>query len=119
MDCIPLHIFYGKKDNLTNNTYYPNENDKVFFALMEPNQRFEDAILKKAFVLKDLDDNTYNRSTGVLRVPMYSQDTELLEPGDYYYQVKLLKKDAFDDDQLDENSRPETIIQKTKFTIVD
>lgn len=119
-DTIPVHLYYGKeRDYLTNNTYYVNRNDKVFFAIMEPNQRFEDAIVKKVYCIKDCDELTYDKTSGTLYVRIDSADTEWLAPGDYYYQVKLLKKDPFNDDQPDREGRPDTVIQKTKFVIVD
>lgn len=119
-DIIPVHLYYGKeRDYLTNNTYYVNKNDKVFFAIMEPNQHFEDAIVKKAYLIKDLDGRTYDKQSGTLYVRLDSSDTEWLMPGDYYYQVKLLKKDPFNENQPDYEGRPDTVIQKTKFIIVD
>ena len=76
-DIIPVHLYYGKeRDYLTNNTYYVNKNDKVFFAIMEPNQRFEDAIVKKVYPIKDLDNRTYDKQSGILYVRLDSSDTE-------------------------------------------
>lgn len=119
-DIIPVHLYYGmERDYLTNNTYYINKNDKVFFAIMEPNQHFEDAIVKKVYLIKDCGSKTYDKQSGTLYVRLDSSDTEWLVPGDYYYQVKLLKKKAFDENQPDNEGRPDTVIQKTKFIIVD
>lgn len=76
-DIIPVHLYYGKeRDYLTNNTYYVNRNDKVFFAIMEPNQRFEDAIVKKVYRIKDCDELTYDKTSGTLYVRIDSADTE-------------------------------------------
>lgn len=118
-EIIPLHIFTNGEKSLTNNSYIPQANDKVFFAITEPNQRFEDAILKKVYCIKDLDSTTYNKSTGEFNIILDSADTEWLVPGDYYYQVKILKKDVFDDTQADGEGKPITVIPKTKFVIYD
>ena len=82
--------------------YTLEEGDKVYFALMEPNQPFEHALVRKVFTKEDQDkdlDVVMNFS---------SDDTEFLMPGVYYYMVKLQRGDLVD-----------TIITKTKFVIND
>ena len=109
-----LHIFYGIYDKLTNIPYVPNRFDKVFFAIMEPNQSFEHAIVRKVYDASEAIDI----KNGKLWIELDGVDTEFLMPGDYYYCVKLLKKNAWKKTE-DYEGRPETIIQKTKLTIVD
>lgn len=88
--------------------YNLSEGDYLFFGLMEPNQPFEKAILKKEFTYDD-----YDIENGTLRIKIESEDTLMLMPGTYYYQIKVLYKDEAGDTHID------TVVQKTKFIIVD
>lgn len=81
----------------------------VYFAVMEPNQPFEDAILKKKLDIDDMDDN------GDIIIHFKPQDTQCLLPGRYYYQVKLQVCDP--DDYS--NYEVHTIIDKTQFFILE
>lgn len=64
-------------------TYYElTENDKLYFAVMEPGQAFENALIKKVYTNDDLKDN------GV-KIKFKSTDTLYLFPGQYYYTIKL------------------------------
>lgn len=57
--------------------------DKVYFGLMEPNQLWEDAILKKSCELID------KESHYECYLKLDSKDTQYLLPGKYYYMLKL------------------------------
>ena len=81
---IPLHIF-TENSAFVNIAYFPNIHDKIFFAIMEPNQNFEDAIVRQIYTYNDVD-----QLTGVVNVKLKSYETQFLQPGDYYYTVKLL-----------------------------
>jgi hypothetical protein len=83
---IPLHIFFNNP-SFRNIAYFPNIHDKIYFAIMEPNQPFEEAIVKKIYEYNDVD-----QLTGVVNVKLDSYETEFLAPGNYYYTVKILKK---------------------------
>lgn len=85
--------------------------DNLYFAVMEPHQKWEDAILKKTF-----DYNDFNTKYFCVPVHFYTEDTEYLHPGTYYYEVKL-RKDASNND--DGYESVETIIPRTKFIIVE
>lgn len=91
--------------------YELREKDTLYFAVMEPGKKFEDAIIRKTFGPSD-----FNRKTFCVPVRFYPEDTEYLKPGRYYYQVKL-RRDASNIDCGFE--AVETIIPKTKFIIVD
>ena len=109
-------ITISRGDNFTINTtinvgtllepllYELQSGDKVYFALMEPNQPFEHALIRKVFTKEDQDEE--------LNVSMNFkvEDTEYLMPGQYYSMVKLYRAE---EDLVD------TIITKTKFFIVD
>ena len=58
--------------------------ETLYFALMEPGQAFENAILKKRYTSLSPKDNDGN----VLLI-LESSDTEFLLTGKYYYTVKL------------------------------
>ena len=108
-EIIPLSVFYIRP-NLINISYFPNRYDKIFFAVMEPGQKFEDAIIKKIYTYDDID-----QRTGIIDVKFDSIDTQFLKPGTYYYTVKILKKGLEDVD--DNMGRIETVLSNTKFVI--
>ena len=93
-------------DNLT--SYEMESGDVLYFSLMKPNSTFEDSILIKEYIEADAD------SEGNVTVVLTPDDTELLPPGTYYYTVKL-EKPATSEDVI----KVFTVIQKTKFLIVD
>lgn len=88
--------------------YSVQEDDIIFFGLMEPNQPFERAILKKELGYDD-----YDIEGGTLKVVLNPEDTIELVPGTYYYQIKVLYRDEAGITHVD------TVVQKTKFNIVD
>lgn len=97
---------------------------KIFLGIMEPNQPFEKAIVKKIYTAKD-----YSMQSHTVRIKFESSDTENLLPGVYYYSIKLYRpqwKSSWSDkpgDNLDfpeeTNDRIDTIISKKKFIILD
>lgn len=84
-----------------------SENETAYFAILECNQRFEDAIVKKVF--KE-DSST---STGFL-VTLDSSDTEFLLSGEYYYEIKLKQIDPETEEEV-----VTTIIPRRKFIILE
>lgn len=98
-----------KKGRFPNEEVYVlSDDDVLFFGLMEPNQPFEKAILKKQFHYDD-----YDVEGGTLKIVINPEDTIGLIPGVYYYQIKVLYKDDGGTTHVD------TVVQKTKFIIVD
>lgn len=110
---VPLHLFYGIENKLTNLAFFMNRTDKVYFAVCEPNQSFEDAIIKKIITYDEVD-----KKNGVIPIKMEGTDTEFLHPGTYYYIVKLLRKPVWKE-VPDEEGTLSTVISKTKFIIID
>ena len=108
-EVIPIPIFYSSPD-LINISYFPGRYDKIFFAVMGPHQKFEDAIIKKIYYYNDI-----NQRTGVINIKLESIDTQFLRPGTYYYTVKVLKKGM--EDVEDCMGRIETVISNRKFII--
>jgi len=121
----PLTINFGS--SLEPNTYGLNEHDKVYFAVMEPNQPFETALIKKVF---DKSHEKTDKDTGVryLEISFKPQDTECVLPGKYYYQIKLQRFHKMLDSE-GELVQPEqwdlvnydvdTVIDKTQFFILE
>ena len=88
------------------------KNDKVYLGVMEPNQLFEDAIIKKVYTYKD---HTDKDDPYVLNIFFDCEDTENLLPGVYYYSIKLYRPG----DGLTTKDRIDTIVPKRKFIVVD
>lgn len=96
-------ITLAKGDNFTYN-YYVNsrtqicperyilqENDKLYFALCEPNQPYEEALF-----IKEYTDENLNADGDVI-IKFVPEDTKFLLPGKYYYTIKLDRWNAYED----------------------
>ena len=98
----PIFINIGSK--LSPKQYTLRPTDKLYFGLMEPNQAFEDAVLKKVF-----DCTSPQDSEGNTLLMLKPTDTEKLLVGQYYYMIKLKTIDAFDQESV------RTIVNPTIF----
>lgn len=107
-DYYSFDVIIRSEDPWSDFVYVLSPGDILFFGLMEPNQPFEKAILKKQFGYDD-----YDVEGGTLKVVLSPEDTIELVPGTYYYQIKVLYEDEIGNTHID------TIVQKTKFIIVD
>ena len=77
--------------------------DTIYFGLMQPNQAFEDAVLKKKFTYNsDMDVN------GDVILKINPEDTLNLPVGKYYYMIKLKIHNDFGD-------IVKTIVKPTQF----
>lgn len=85
------------------------ESAVVYFAVMEPNQPFENALIKKRYTTKDMDED------GNVIIHFRPQDTQCVLPGKYYYQVKLQRFNSEDP----EDYEVDTVIDKTQFFILE
>lgn len=93
--------------------YLLTTKDVIYFALMYPNQPFEEAILIKGYTLEDQDPET-----GEICIKIKPNDTRTLTPGIYYYVVKFQRGGTLAViDDLDEAEEVRTIIDRTKFII--
>lgn len=98
---LPLNIGTG-----ANPEYYTlTEGDKVYFAIMEPNQPFEVALVRKVF---DMNNQVGNN----IVMNFEPKDTECIMPGTYYYQIKLAVEE-------NEVTKIDTLMPKRKFIILD
>ena len=102
-DSFSLDIFVNVGSPWNPIQYTLGEGDNVYFALCEPNQPFEFALVRKVFTKDDLTDE------GMVHMDFSGEMTEYLLPGVYYYTIKLQTYDG----------SVSTIIPKTKFWIID
>ena len=77
--------------------------DSLYFGLMEPNQPFEFALIRKKFT------NDTGKNMTEVSMDFTPEMTEFIMPGKYYYSVKIQRA----------NGEVETLVKKTKFYIID
>ena len=78
----------------------------VYVGVMEPNQKFENAIIRKKYTKEDV------KEDGFIYVEFYPDDTVNLQVGKYYIEIKL----------VDTSTNPETvttICSKKLFYIIE
>lgn len=95
-----------------NGKYVLQGNDTVYFGLMEPNSVFEQSLVKKIYTEEDCDKD------GNIFITIEPEDTEHLLPGVYYYSVKL-EVDHENGETYESIHKVITVINKTKFIILD
>ena len=105
-DSLELIPFINNCSELSPERYIITENDTVYFALMEPNQRFEDAILKKVF-----DYSSEKTEDGDLIIRLKPSDTVDLLPGKYYYTIKMKQNEQ-------DSFNVFTLLKETEFWIL-
>lgn len=81
-DSWEVPLFLNKGTALKPMRYNLQDEDSVYLAIMEPNQPFEQAIVKKKFTNKNINRN------GDIVVRIEPEDTQCLKPGKYFYQIK-------------------------------
>lgn len=89
--------------------YVMKEGDRLYFAVCEPNQQFEDAVIKKRYEYSDCSDYTDEEGNtfSVAPIKLSSDDTVNLAEGKYYYTIKLAKKTEDDYDVI--TTQPKTL----------
>ena len=93
--------------------YILTEKDAVYFAIMYPHQPFEKSCFVKGYTMEEQDSET-----GEITIKITPNDTRLLQPGVYYYTVKLQRGGTLDViDDFDEPDEVRTIIDRTKFIV--
>ena len=99
--------------------YNLQPNDILYFALLNPFDKFEDAIILRGYTYDDVAEvKTYGGNLHVFRIILEREDTINLTPGVYYYTLKLQKNAKSVQDGLSEqNADITTIIDRTKFII--
>lgn len=110
-DSFNFSISVTERDSL--NKYLLTSRDVIYFALLYPHQRFEDAIMIKGYTLED-----QNIETGEILVNITPNDTRSLTPGVYYYTVKLQRGGTLETiNDFDEPDEVRTLVERTKFII--
>lgn len=97
-------------DDSLDGRYTLQDDDVLYFGLMDPRQKFEDALVKKRYTKDDCDE------MGNLNIEIRPEDTLDLMPGVYYYAIKLHR---MKNDETEFIDRVITVINKTKFVIND
>lgn len=117
-DSYEFKVSIPDKENCDKN-YILTETDIIYFALLFPHQRFEDAILIKGY---DYTDHIIknDENTGEILIQIEPSDTKYLAPGIYYYTVKLQRGGSLmNAENYEEPDEVRTIIERTKFIIND
>ena len=81
--------------------------DSLYFGLMEPNQPFEHALIRKMIT------NDTNEDMERVEMSFTPEMTEFLMPGTYYYAVKI------EHNVIGGEPIVHTLINKRKFHIID
>lgn len=108
-DSFTFPIFLNSGTNIQPVKYDLDDSCYVYFAVMEPNQPFENALIKKKYTINDVDEN------GNVIIKFRPQDTQCVLPGKYYYQVKVQKFNSLNSEDYDVN----TIVGKTLFYVIE
>ena len=87
-------------------------NEKLYLGVMEANQPFEDATIKKVFSAGD------SNSDGSIDIVFETTDTLNLLAGNYYYSIKLNQPIPETPTEAGKDVIT-TIIPKTKFVIIE
>ena len=102
---MPLYINIGSK--IDKKYYVPkDDNDKIYFAVEEYNQPFEHALIRKVFDYTNVEDDH-------IVLELTSDDTRLVLPGEYYYEIKFCHKIDEEHEFID------TIVPRRKFIILE
>lgn len=99
-------LFLNKGTDLKPLRHILQDGEEVYFAIMEPNQPFECAIVKKLLTKDNLNKN------GDVVINIEHDDTRCLLPGKYFYQIKASIYNS-ETDKYEIN----TVVQKTEFTL--
>lgn len=102
---VPIFINMGTYTRPVRYSLIPG--DILYFSLMEPNQYFENGILKKVY-----DHTAPKNMFGDTILYLKPEETEFLIPGTYYYEIKLRQFDHLGHEFVT------TVTPKTLFYIV-
>lgn len=105
----PLFINMGTLLNPIRYSIKNNPNSVVYFGVMEPNQCFENALIRQMY--QGGENNNQYTEQGDLIIKLKPKDTMYIKPGKYYYQAILTDDSEFLKGQT-------TIISETPFYII-
>ena len=102
---LALFINVGTPENPVRYSIQDNPNDTIYFGVMEPNQKFENAVIRQTY-----NSNSLINENGDVVITMEPKDTLCLIPGKYYYSIKLVNSNT---------NSVNTIVPMTEFYIMD
>ncbi len=82
------------------------DDEVTYLGIPETNLTFDSALVRKTFTHEDLNEN------GDVVLKFKSIDTKFLQPGNYYYQIKIKR---VENDEKFIN----TVVKKTSFIVLD
>ena len=114
-DSYEFRVSIPEKENSAKNLIL-TDTDFIYFALLYPHQRFEDAIIIKGY---DYTDHIIEKgnNTGEILIKVEPKDTINLAPGIYYYTIKLQRGGT--PGVISEAEEVRTIIERTKFIVTE
>ena len=107
-DSFSATLFINQGTEFVPMRYVVGDNDTVYFGVMEPNQKFEDAVIRKKWTY----DTGLINQFGDLMITLTSDDTILLHPGKYYYQIKMKY-------QTKDGEKVTSVTPSTEFWVLD
>ena len=106
-DTFQAPLFINHNNNLLEPyRYLIKETDIIYFGICEPAECFENAIVKKKYTIKDVNENKD------FMIDLKAEDTLNLIPGTYYYEIKLQTIDS------NELEKIVTVTPKTKLILL-
>ena len=105
---VPLFINQGSKQCPIRYNLKNHKSFELYFGVMECNQKFDDAVIRKKWTY----DTGLINQFGDLMVNLTSDDTVLLNPGKYFYEIKLKYKTS-------EGEKISSITPLTEFWILE
>lgn len=108
-DTFATKLFINVGGVASTESYSLSPLDKVYFAICEPNQEFENGVVRKMFTPTVDEDGELE-----IEIKLNPSDTENLLPGTYYYEIKLkiVASESNEDDVV-----ITTIVPKRKLVI--
>lgn len=100
-------VFINVGDNIYPKQYSLNKYDRLYFGVMLPNDCWEHSLIRKVYTSDAPKDHWGNTI-----ITLNSLDTEYVQPGTYYYMIRLLKSTELLDSLQSCVSAPEFQINK-------
>lgn len=100
-DTVSTELFLNAGTELSPVRYELTGKDKIYLGIMQANEYFETALIKKIYTKENLNENKD------VIISFTPDDTKNVLPGNYYYEIKLEK----------ENGEVHTVVDKTLFVI--
>lgn len=111
-DSLELPVYIPSNKDYNTPYILKEEEDVVYFAILDPNQPFECSERIKGYTAEDQDKDGY------INIKIEPNDTRRLATGVYYYTVKLQRGGTLDIiNDFDKPEEVRTIIERTKFIV--